>query len=214
MKKNSPNLSHRLTRYSLAASAAGLAAGAGIADAAINVYDNGGAGWTIADGSDLTFQRNGTVGTTTGLSSGVVLINASEFRRIDVVEDGAAGIAFKRLGSGVSMPGTYAQGTGTFLTYLGGVFNNWSAPGNGYIGLSFDVEGTKYYGWMDITLDAFSSSDTIVVNRYAVESTSNTPIITGNTGAGGGSSAVPEPGTLALLVLGASGLAALRRRQG
>jgi hypothetical protein len=40
-------------------------------------------------------------------------------------------------------------------------------------------------------------------------------IVNGDTvGAGGGSSAVPEPGTLALLALGATGLAALRRREG
>ncbi len=213
MKKNSPNLSHRLTRYSLAASAAGLAAGAGIADAAINVYDNGGAGWTIADGSDLTFQRNGTVGTTTGLTSGVVLFNGSRLRGINAVSYYNR-LVIKRLGYGESMPGTLFQVYNGFFSYDGYGYNNWSVPNNGYIGLSFDVEGTKYYGWMDITLDAFSPSDTIVVNRYAVESTSNTPIIIGNTGAGGGSSAVPEPGTLALLALGATGLAALRRRQG
>jgi hypothetical protein len=43
----------------------------------------------------------------------------------------------------------------------------------------------------------------------------NVMIVTGDTvGAGGGSSAVPEPGTLVLLVLGATGLAALRSREG
>ena len=88
-------------------------------------------------------------------------------------------------------------------------------PGTAYLGLIFDVGGDKYYGWMDVTLNAYVEGiggDTIVVNRFAVEDAANTPILAGDTVGGG--SAVPEPGTLGLLVLGATGLAALRRREG
>ncbi len=223
----STKLQQRLTRYSLAAGAAGLVAGAHQADAAIKLYDNGGAGWTINDNQSLWFTYNGNtfganpgsvfrLSNTPGYSSGGSWIGA--YRLVDG-QGGSDSVIPRPLASGASIPGTESR-VGLPVNFtLGGVAkNSWPVPGSGYLGLAFQVGADKYYGWMDITLDAYvaGGGDTIVVNRFAVEDTPNTPILAGDTGGagGGGGSAVPEPGTLGLLVLGATGLAALRRREG
>jgi hypothetical protein len=223
MTHHPPNLSRRLTRYSLAAGAAGLAAGADQADAAIQVFDNGGAGWTVNDNQKLYFTYTGTVATAPGTGAGIYLYNNGDDSRGAVFVGGDNRLITGRLGASAPVPGTTRyQTVGNLFTVSGSNVNGWYASDSGYLGLVFDVAGTKYYGWLDITLDAYNpSGDTIVVNRFAVDDVANTPIITGDTGGGsgdgsgggGGSSAVPEPGTLALLLLGATGLTALRRRE-
>jgi hypothetical protein len=67
-----------------------------------------------------------------------------------------------------------------------------------YIGLSTVIDGETHYGWVQIQLEADDSSSPITglhVVDFAYESTPDTPITIG---------AVPAPGTLALLALGAA----------
>lgn len=75
---------------------------------------------------------------------------------------------------------------------------------SGYIGFSFDNAGTVNYGWIAVTYNA--ASQTIEIGDFAYENSGGS-ILAGDIGV------VPEPSSLGLLVLGASGLLARRRRQ-
>ncbi len=86
--------------------------------------------------------------------------------------------------------------------------NGWSYPGSGYVGLDYiPVSGTTYYGWASINLAA---DHTLTLNNFAMQLNPNTAILAGATPA---ASAAPEPDAVALLALGASGLAAFRLRR-
>ena len=98
----------------------------------------------------------------------------------------------------------------------GGSLNDaWYAGGNAFLG--FSDQG--HAGWIGLNLSrigacvpgfrngCFAPLGKINVTGYAYETKQGVSIRAGQT------SAVPEPGTLGLLALGAIGLAALRRRQ-
>jgi hypothetical protein len=214
MNTEHARLQHRLTRYSLAIGAVGLAASASPADAAIVFSDNGGAGWTVTEGNSIFFNYTGGV-VGTGIS-GLEIENSKFNRFIRRNASNRAGTAFLNSGISVTAGMAFPSALIEVMDNNGNGAGNFSPPPvSGYLALRFGAGPAYNYGWMDITLNAYNQNgDTIVINGIAVESTLNTPIVTGDTGAGGGSSAVPEPGTLALLVLGATGLAALRRREG
>lgn len=76
----------------------------------------------------------------------------------------------------------------------------------GYIGLRLDDGGGNFrYGWAELVVtntDDFSAE--LTLREFAVNSTPNESIAAG---------AIPEPSSVALLVLGAGGLAARRRRK-
>lgn len=75
---------------------------------------------------------------------------------------------------------------------------------SGYVGFSFDNAGTVNYGWLAVTYN--DASQTLVVGDFAYENSGGS-ILAGDIGA------IPEPSSLGLLALGASGLLARRRRQ-
>ena len=100
-------------------------------------------------------------------------------------------------------------------TYMTKAKSPWAAAGNkeGYVAFYFQDTTdppNKYYGWADIYYDLDNKQ--LTLNSYAYENSPNTGILAGNTGS---VTAVPEPSTLklGLLVLGASGLVALRRKR-
>jgi len=78
--------------------------------------------------------------------------------------------------------------------------------------LIFDAGDDLFPGWAEIRVDDI---DSITLLGYAYEDT-GMPIRIGDTGngePGPGPAPAPEPSTLALFALGATGLAALRRRR-
>ena len=97
----------------------------------------------------------------------------------------------------------------------GGNFNNNKS--SGYLGLKFTTQGgDKYYGWMFIDSvhvgDGNSTPSSFRVVDWAYQDAAGVSI---NAGEGAPSNAVPEPTScaLALIAMGAGGLAVHRRRR-
>ena len=72
-----------------------------------------------------------------------------------------------------------------------------------YLGIRFDLPSTTgdHFGWVEIS----SVDEDLTLLRYAYETTPGAAVTTPGS--------VPEPGTLTLLVAGAAGVLAMRRRQ-
>ena len=83
--------------------------------------------------------------------------------------------------------------------------NNISDGETGAFGIRFNNGGDKYYGWVEVSMDA---NNFITVERWALETTANTAA--GYTPAG--STAVPGIGGLAALAIGAAGVRSRRQR--
>jgi hypothetical protein len=75
----------------------------------------------------------------------------------------------------------------------------------GYLGFEFGSKGKDYFGWAKVSASLFAKS------AHVTECAYNT--VPGQGIVAGEDSAVPEPGTLLLLALGAAGLMALRKRK-
>lgn len=70
-----------------------------------------------------------------------------------------------------------------------------------YIGIEFEIDSATHYGWIDV--QGHSSFPHLTVYGWAYESTPDMSIIAG---------AIPEPGTLYLLLTGAIGLLVAKSR--
>ena len=99
-------------------------------------------------------------------------------------------------------PGTVIPGA---LVMQNGVANSTNlAPGQtGIMGIQFIDSGNTYNGWVRITRGNGGAGNLV---DHAYEDTPNAPITAG-------AGAVPEPGSLGLLLLGAAGLSTWRRRK-
>ena len=81
-----------------------------------------------------------------------------------------------------------------------GQFGN---AGEGFIGVEFNIGADTHYGWVRVENRVGAPGQMYTLVDYAYEDTPNTPIDAG---------AIPEPGSLGLLALGAVGLLGWRRR--
>jgi len=100
--------------------------------------------------------------------------------------------------------GTMIDGTSTFAAGNGSptMTGNFISGTPGIIGFRFAEGGFTYYGWARLNKGANATTAGSFVD-YAWENTPNTGIAAG---------AIPTPGSLALLALGAAGLVGRRRK--
>jgi hypothetical protein len=85
---------------------------------------------------------------------------------------------------------------------------HWAPSGAGYLGFEFGPTGGEHFGWVAMSVAySYSTGFAAHITGYAYDTVAGQNIDAGQT------SAVPEPGTLALLALGAMGLMALRKRK-
>jgi hypothetical protein len=84
-------------------------------------------------------------------------------------------------------------------------FGHFNALGEGFLGLRFLDNGTFYYGWADIVVNG---DYTVSLKSFAFDDEGNL-IAAGDMGA-----EVPEPASIVLMALGATGVAAYKRRRG
>jgi len=98
---------------------------------------------------------------------------------------------------------TSSYGNMAFKTALGdgGSFLNTTGK---YIGVRFNIGTNKHYGWIQVDVDGTSEPTNACIKGYAYNDEANEAIFAGQT--------VPEAGSLALLALGAAGLAAWRKK--
>ena len=96
----------------------------------------------------------------------------------------------------------FASQTGFFFKEgFGGGSSPWLDGQSGFFGLIKEGEFGNYYGYIEAR---FEPGNTVFLGRAAFQTDPNTPITI---------NAIPAPGTLGLLALGAAGLLAHRRRQ-
>lgn len=92
-------------------------------------------------------------------------------------------------------------------------YGGYFIDGNGYLGISFNIEGTAHYGWVQMSHDRdrpSPSNQYLYIHGWAWETEADTPIIAG---------AIPEPSSGILTMVGTLSLLQLarsrrRRKQG
>jgi hypothetical protein len=114
--------------------------------------------------------------------------------------------------------GTRSFVSGTDVTLAGakdfaGSFGDfYNTTGAQYAGLSFNLPDGEHFGWVEIT----GVNGSLTLSAYGYECSPGVGILAGAGTVGASCPAgqtVPEPASLALLVAGAAGILALRRRQ-
>ncbi len=105
-------------------------------------------------------------------------------------------------GANISTQNFVAGAFGT-LAYGGGYANSQFVNTGGYVAFRFN--GGTQFGWARLTSNADAPANTYVVEEYAYGDVGDTVAV--------GQTAIPEPGSLGLLALGAIGLMASRRRR-
>jgi hypothetical protein len=107
-----------------------------------------------------------------------------------ILADGLGGA--KKLGGGYQIG--VAQSFQDSLSW-GGL----QGQGVGYLGVEFNIEGATHYGWLEVDI---LDGPLLHLLSWAYEDVADTPLST---------PAIPEPGMLALLAAGATGLIGFRR---
>lgn len=116
------------------------------------------------------------------------------------------------IGSNLNNPDYAWESATSFLFVYGVVMGNPSVGGffgDGYLGVSFNIEESTHYGWIEISHDRDGvrrSPDDLYlyIHGWAWEAEADTPIIAG---------AIPEPSSAMLLIVGAGGMWFARQKR-
>ncbi|MES2392421.1 MAG: PEP-CTERM sorting domain-containing protein [Acidobacteriota bacterium] len=161
-----------------------------------------------SSGSFLQLAANGNNSEDTGvITAGGAFMGAS-----GTIYDLAAGDAISSSLSG-TQTGKLVQNA---KLNSGGDFSN--SGGSGYLGFYYTDTDGIHTGWMNVSTSASNNGSSgggnasFTVNDYALDSMAGEGILAGQTD-NSPVSVTPEPSTLSLLALGASGLAVVRRRR-
>jgi hypothetical protein len=213
-------LDKKLLLYSAAVGAACVASGS--AEAAIQYFSTPG-GWTGTGTNEalLSFDLAGDVviDPTSAPSNSFEMANftshgatrVGNFMVVGGISASVAGQNFKAfpgaasniMNSDVPVQSAALLGANSVWATGSSQFGAWAPGTRAYLGLKFDDSGTPLYGWADVQMNAY---DSITLFGYAYQD-DGAPIHVPDIGT------IPEPSTLALLALGAAGVAALRRRR-
>jgi hypothetical protein len=87
-----------------------------------------------------------------------------------------------------------------YFNYTGSGSGNFFGQTDKFLGLRFVIGGQTNYAWLEIA-DVPTNAASVTIAGYAYETVADTEILAGM---------VPEPNALALLALGAAGIAAMR----
>ncbi|MFL6514254.1 MAG: VPDSG-CTERM sorting domain-containing protein [Chthoniobacterales bacterium] len=97
-------------------------------------------------------------------------------------------------------------GTATIASF----FANFGPGATGFLGLKFEIGSDIHYGWANITVGSDAAYPNVTLNALGYETNADTPA---HTEAPSSGPTVPDQGsTLALMALGAAGLAVARNR--
>ena len=83
---------------------------------------------------------------------------------------------------------------------------DWNAGDRGFVGLRLTINGNSYFGWADVTLNNLDGSGpgVFTLHDFAFDNVAGDMIQAGQ---------IPEPSTVALLIAGAAGVLALKKRK-
>ncbi len=109
-----------------------------------------------------------------------------------------------KLGSSVIVNNltNWASGFGTLAYGSGYTYSQWKTAGTGFVGFRFDNGSGFQYGWARLDVDGTPGNTFTLVD-----------FVWGDLGDTVHTGVIPEPGSLALLALGAVGLVAWRKRR-
>jgi hypothetical protein len=228
------DVNKRLTAYALAAGAAGVGVLALVEPARADIitvttpiplnccnnqYTWNGFTPLVINGKDvLNFSNSFTIFPTGRVPSGVATGQTLRILPSRGVAPGA-GVLVGPLAKGALIGprqpfagSAFLEGVGGHATSHGGFVRGGTGPWygkSGYLGFKFLSNSKTYFGWAHLIPPTAGGRGPRggSISEFAYDTVPGQAIEAGQT------SAIPEPGTLSLLALGAAGVAALRRRK-
>jgi len=201
---------HPLTVSAALGVAVSATLGAGAAQSAPIVVDIPDV--TITGSASVDFNGDGIAEFTFDRQAGMLGPTAFESVTVDTLGNAVVASSVKgpsyaaALGGGETIDAAraFTSGDSIVLAKYGVGLGEFHDSGLGYLGVRFDIpaDADPHFGFIEVS----ASGGQLTLTRLLWDSGDGTPVITP-----GGS--VPEPGTLALLVAGAAGILALRRRR-
>ena len=223
----SESIHQQLSKYALAASAAGVGMLTQPAEAKI-VYSpvHHIIGRNERYKVDLNHDKIGdlTLVNTYGCNNDYCVDALSAFPAAGNGVEGKYGLAYALLlGTKVGPKQPFTGKIMALSSSSFGTFGQWFNVSNRYLGVSFNIQGKTHYGWLRLSVRVLGHAKMITtLSGYAYETIPNKPIIAGKTKGpeeiaqtpdAALPATSPQPATLCALAMGAPGLSIWRREE-